>query len=172
MKTGKTLDGNTDAENATLMWRLAEPRRCTLLFGGYVRLLVVSAIGLAGIQGWAKTGYWTGGGATGAWTDEANWKDGVIPGRLGDPAADAETATGEFGGTAVFAAVPDGAQTTIDLSGLRSIGHIVIRGADAPVFTFGSAAGDINAVAPHNLRIEPNASFTVESNVVNAPRFF
>ena len=138
MTTGKTLDGNTDAENAPLIGRLTVPRRCALLFGGYVRLLVVSAIGLAGIQGWTKTGYWTGGGETGAWTDEANWKNGVIPGRLGYPTADADTATGEFGDTAVFAAVPDGAQTTIDLSGLRSIGHIVIRGADAPVFTFGS----------------------------------
>ncbi|MDE3274921.1 MAG: autotransporter-associated beta strand repeat-containing protein [Verrucomicrobiota bacterium] len=172
MTTGKTLDGNTDAENAPLMGRLTVPRRCTLLFGGYVRLLVVSAIGLAGIQGWTSTGYWTGGGETGAWTDKANWKDGVIPGRLGDPTADADTATGEFGDTAVFAAVPDGAQTTIDLSGLRSIGHIVIRGADAPVFTFGSAAGGTKAVAKHNLRIEPDASFTVESDVVNAPRFF
>ena len=74
MTTGKTLDGNTDAENAPLMGRLTVPRRCTLLFGGYVRLLVVSAIGLAGIQGWTSTGYWTGCGETGAWTDEANWK--------------------------------------------------------------------------------------------------
>ena len=46
MTTGKTLDGNTDAENAPLMGRLTVPRRCTLLFGGYVR-----AMSRAGLNG-------------------------------------------------------------------------------------------------------------------------
>lgn len=130
----------------------------------------MTAIVLVGIQGWSQTGYWTGGGETGAWTDEANWKDGVIPGRLGSPSSDA-AADGSFGDTAVFSEVADGAQTVLDLSGLRSIGHIVIRGASAPSFTFGSAAGGYAAASAQNLRLEPIASFTLEADVVHAPVF-
>lgn len=120
----------------------------------------------------AKTCYWIGVGETGAWTDAGNWKDGDIPGRLGSLDDAGSDVVGDFGDTAVFDAVASGAHTTIDLSGLRSIGHIIIRGSQAPTFTFGNASGGIGAATPQNLRLEPNASFTVESDVVNAPVFY
>ena len=47
------------------------------------------ACGVLALCASAKTGYWTGGGTSGAWTDAANWADGVIPGRLGAPGDDA-----------------------------------------------------------------------------------
>ena len=133
--------------------------------------MVAVACGVLALCASAKTGYWTGGGTSGAWTDATNWKDGIIPGRLGSPGDDAATASGDFGDTAVFSSVEDGAQTVLDLSGLRSIGHIVIRGASAPSFTFGSAAGGYAAASPQNLRLEPLASFTLEADVVHAPTF-
>ena len=169
METVKTLNGNANAENALPKGGSAMPRRSPHP-SLYVRLIAVATIGLVGVRGFALTGYWTGGGETGAWTDEANWKDGIIPGRIGSPSGDA-AADGSFGDTAIFSSVEDGAQTVVDLSGLRSIGHIVIRGADAPMFTFGSAAGGYTAASPQNLRLEPLASFTLEADVIHAPTF-
>ena len=134
-------------------------------------VLVVAGVSLATCFG-GNTCYWTGKGANNSWATPGNWLNGSVPGRLGSPTAAIEDVQGDFGDTAVFSAVEDGARTQIDLSGLRSIGHIVIRGADAPSFTFGTAAGGSEGTSVHNLRLEQNASFTIEAEVVNAPTFY
>lgn len=128
---------------------------------------VVAAVGLvavlsAGAE--AVTGVWTGAGADGKWTNAANWQDGVIPGRY----QGASAVEGDWNGEAVFSSVADGAQTTVDLTGLKSIARITVRGADAPKFTFGTSASQklpLEALTANDNWIK------VESGVVNAPEF-
>lgn len=73
---------------------------------------------------------WLGMGGDNKWTNAGNWSNGV-PGLLTD-------GTGAKGDTATFTAVVDGAATTIDLDGLKSIGKLIVTGVAAPIFTFGT----------------------------------
>ena len=128
-------------------------------------LQIVISVGLvlAGFAVFAQTGYWTGAGADGKWTNVDNWRDGVIPGRY----TVNDVTQGDFGDTAVFGAVAAGAHTTVVLgNGLLTIGTIRVTGADAPGYTFGNAANENQA-----LKLEAGGGFVVDGDVVNAPTF-
>lgn len=114
-------------------------------------------------RSFAVTGYWTGAGTDGNWTNPDNWKDGVIPGRY----TSGDETLGAFGDTAVFGAVAAGARTTVVLgNGFLTVGTVRITGADAPVYTFGNAESNAQS-----LKLEAGGGLTVDADVVNMPVF-
>ena len=105
------------------------------------RLLAVAALAASAllvVSADAKTCFWTGAGANGKWTNPDNWKDGEIPGRI----TVNSVLSGEGGDIAEFGAVAAGAKTTIDMTGVTSIGGIKVVGEDAPAYTFGTSTAD------------------------------
>ena len=109
----------------------------------------------------AKTCVWTGVGANGKWTNPDNWQDGAIPGRI----TDNSVLSGEGGDIAEFGAVADGAKTTIDMTGVTSIGGIKVVGANAPAYTFGTSTADAQ-----QLNLEADGfGFFVGEDVAQAP---
>ena len=127
------------------------------------RRLVAVACALAALQLSATTYTWTGASANnqdgvGKWTDSGNWSEDGTPG-----AAD----------IAVFPSVADGAATTIDLDGAEPVGGIVVRGADAPSYAFGTSADQILRLASYDngnswLNSQDLAKVTVEAEVVRS----
>lgn len=128
------------------------------------RLLTVAALAasvLLVVSAEAKTCVWTGAGANGKWTNPDNWKDGEIPGRI----TVNSVLSGEGGDIAEFGAVAAGAKTTIDMTGVTSIGGVKVVGADAPVYTFGTSTADAQ-----QLRLEADGfGLYVGEGVVHAP---
>lgn len=123
------------------------------------KLLAVAAVAASAllvVSAEAKTCVWTGAGANGKWTNPDNWKDGEIPGRI----TVSSVLSGEGGDIAEFGAVAAGAKTTIDMTGVTSIGGIKVIGADAPAYTFGTA--DVHFEAD-------GFGYSVDAGVVNAP---
>ena len=105
------------------------------------KLLAVAAVAasmLLVVSAEAKTCVWTGAGANGKWTNPDNWKDGEIPGRI----TVSSVLSGEGGDIAEFGAVAAGAKTTIDMTGVTSIGGVKVVGEDAPAYTFGTSTAD------------------------------
>lgn len=85
----------------------------------------------------AVTGYWTGGGEDGKWSNPANWQGGVIPGIY----SNATDRVGNAGDTAVFGEVAANAQTVIDLADQYTILNVKIEG-NAPSYCFGSSRSE------------------------------
>lgn len=113
----------------------------------------------------AVTGTWTGAGANGLWTNPDNWKDGVIPGRY-QGATDVE---GDWNGEAVFTSVADGAQTTVDLTGLKSIARLTVTGAGAPKFTFGTSPSQVFPLEA--MKTNDGNAIVVAADAGHAPQF-
>lgn len=107
---------------------------------------------------------WTG-AQDAYWTNAANWRVGgdvasVCPGVTSNVVNGVFAPDLPKGDTAVFGA--DGAgRTTVDLDGLYSVQSVVVTGADAPRYTFGTGLAQ-------TLPFETNGSFVVEANVPSA----
>lgn len=126
-----------------------------------VRVLHLLAVAFAGLTVFAQDGVWIGAGSDGRWTNADNWRGGVIPGRIMVDGV----LQGQGGDVATFGAVTANAQTTVDLTGVSSIGGIEIVGADAPAYVFGTK----NEAAQY-LNLEAGgAGLSVGTGVVNAP---
>ena len=104
---------------------------------------------------------WTG-AADACWTNAANWTNGEVPGRYYAPDG---MLTGAKEMTATFGACSG--MVEIDLDGLYSIGKVLVTGANAPRYTFGTSTTQV-------LPIEAvfggsRNQFTVDSSVTRAP---
>ena len=98
-----------------------------------------------------------------AWTNQNNWAEGIVPGRLLVMHEDGSgTTNGCVGCTAVFDENCD--ISCIALYGMVSISNILVTGATAPRFYFGHWRWD----NPH-LFIEQGGSFRVTADVPEAP---
>ena len=97
------------------------------------------------------------------WTNQNNWAEGIVPGRLLVMHEDGSgTTNGCVGCTAVFDENCD--ISCIALYGMVSISNILVTGATAPRFYFGHWRWD----NPH-LFIEQGGSFRVTADVPEAP---
>ena len=104
---------------------------------------------------------WTG-AADACWTNAANWANGEVPGRYYAPDG---TLTGTKEMTATFGACSGAVE--IDLDGLFSIGKILVTGANAPRYTFGTST---TQVLPIEAIVNGSRNqFTVDSSVTRAP---
>ena len=107
-----------------------------------------------------ETFTWTG-AEDAYWTNANNWAEGSVPGVISNVVEGVFAPDEPTGDVAVFGA---SARTEIDMSGLYSIGAVILRGADCPHYVFGSAADTIQLVP-----IEPGGCFSVEGDVPEAP---
>lgn len=113
--------------------------------------------------GWAKESTWTG-VVSDDWGDAGNWSNGV-PGKYKDSSG---AVVGEDNDTAIFTSCTG--ETTIDLANHVSIGNLIVRGADAPKFTFGTSTSQILLIKTPSDTGSANAHrFLVEDSVVHAP---
>ena len=104
---------------------------------------------------------WTG-AADACWTNAANWANGEVPGRYYAPDG---TLTGAKEMTATFGACSG--MVEIDLDGLYSIGKVLVTGANAPRYTFGTST---TQVLPIEAIVNSSRNqFTVDSSVTRAP---
>lgn len=120
-------------------------------------------IGAGALSASALESTWTGRGSDNRWTNSGNWSNGV-PGLRTD-------GTGAKGDKAVFSSVEEGAATTIDLAGLKSIGTLVVTGASAPKYTFGTSGDQLLGLekAGASAYSAAGRGLHVESDVVSAP---
>ena len=90
--------------------------------------------------------HWTG-AADRCWTNAANWAEGTVPGRWRTPSGEL---VGETGSEAVFGDLPDGVrETTVDLSGVFSVGSVVTTGTNR--YTFGTSPEQALPIEPFGL---------------------
>ena len=132
------------------------------------RLCIGLAVALAGACALGETFTWTG-AQDAYWTNAANWTvsgtpAGRCPGVVGDTASATDEMWEEWSvntDRAFFTGAGANGSATVDLDGLFSISNLVVSGADAPVYTFGTGE--------QHLPLRSCGDLTVEANVVNMP---
>lgn len=110
--------------------------------------LCLVAFAVGSIVANAADSVWIG-GADGAWTNAANWSVGV-PG-----ATD----------TATFGAQGANGATSIDLTDMALVGKILVTGADAPKYAFGTDASQILLLPFDSTQDDDGTGFFVDATV-------
>ena len=91
------------------------------------------------------TATWTG-AADNRWTNAANWLvGGVVPANC-PGVVEADSPAEATGDIAVFDGTCTSCNTTIDLSGLYSVGTVTVSGAACPQYTFGTTTDQVLAL--------------------------